>query len=126
MEKNCRNCKWFNKGNCNNGEMVSSFSVDTKQGYQYSEEGHLSMALEENLDVKKIVGNIFNTLSEEGFVKKSYLKKQLSSESMDAIQQELIEMIDSALYTSLENYFDGGCKEMEINEPRDFRCIYWE
>lgn len=126
MEKNCYTCKWRYKDTCNCKDFNNSFSVSSeKNGVEYCEQGYLNEALRENLNTSEVIELIIEKLIEENFIKKSFLNKKLSYESSDDIEQNLHELIDGALYKSLENFFNNSIEKIEIDD-KNFRCKYWE
>lgn len=125
MEKNCYSCKWRYTDKCNCKELQNTFSMDTKRGFEYSEGGYLHLALQENFKTTEVIELIIEKLIEENFIKKSFLSKKLSGNSIDDIELNLYEIIDNALYKSLDNFFDGKVENIEI-QNKEFCCKYWE
>lgn len=128
MEKNCYTCKWRNTNICNCKEMKKTFDIDIDNGNSsaYSEDGYLVEALRENLDTNEVIELIFEKLVEENFIKKSFLSKKLSGESVDDIELNLHELIDGALFKSIENFFSNKGAEKIYISDMNFSCKYWE
>ena len=128
MDKNCYTCMWRNTNICNCKEMKKTFDFDIDNGNSsaYSEDGYLVEALRENLDTNEIIELIFEKLVEENFIKKSFLSKKLSGESVDDIELNLHELIDGALFKSIENYFHKEGVEKFYIKDMNFSCKYWE
>lgn len=124
MNKNCMNCKYFYAGKCNNKEVNSNITLNTKQGFEYSEEGILVEALREGFPFKDLIEIITKELKVNDMLKKRYDYDKIKFEY--DVEEELYNMVDSALYNSLSNYFDGTSEGIKISEPREFCCNKWE
>ena len=125
MNKCCMNCKYYYAGECKNKEFKSSIK-STKEGYSYSEDGYLKLALEENLDINLIADEIVYLLKKNDMLKKKYDQKKIDFK--DTLEEhEIHNLIDDALYTSLSNYFSSANNStIEINNIREFYCCYYE
>lgn len=126
MENNCMNCKWYVKGECINKDNNRNLSVNASMndGVSYVEEGHFSESMRENISMKELSMIIIRQLREQDFLKKT---KKVENFDYEAIEDEVVELLDESLSRSIMNYFDEE-KEVtfSINEPRDFCCNNWE
>lgn len=122
MDKVCNNCKWWYKSACNCKEFnITAMTKD--DGVKYVEDGLLSTNIEESGLTKDIIKIIIVELKEQDYIKKT---KNINNFNDENIEKELIEVIDDKLSEGIMNYFDGSCGEIEINNPSDFTCCYWE
>lgn len=125
MEKNCINCKWYARGGCINKEVNKNLSISSEvDGTTYVEDGHLNENIHDSLNVGDVVKLVLDKLYEQDFIKKS---KNIKKFDYDDIEDELAELIDGSLSRGIMNYFNkDNDNNIEIDEPRDFGCSYWE
>lgn len=124
--KNCLNCKWYYSKKCNCNDFTGNIMIETKQdGTTYVEDGILSETIRENFKFKELANLIIDKLRDEDYLKKN---KNINKFNIEDLENDITEMIDCALSGGIMNYFDGSLFDanLEINEPREFSCCYWE
>lgn len=123
-EKKCLNCKFYYAGYCNNKNVKNNITTVGKSGAEYSEEGVLTETLKENLDFNLLADEIIYILKEKDLLKKKFNNTKIDFNDTDE-KEEIIRLIDDALYVSLSNYFkEKG--DVKINNPYEFSCNNWE
>lgn len=121
MEKICQTCKYFNCGKCTNKYL--GIEVDTKKGYEIIEDGTLSEALAEGLNIRKLGQMIVNQMNKDKIL---MLKPDLRKLNTENIEQDIISYLSDVLYKPLENYYNGVNYGIEISNPSVFGCNLWE
>ena len=106
-EKKCSNCKYYYCGYCNNKNVKNNITTVGKSGAEYSEDGVLSETLRENLDFNLLADEIIYTLRKKELLKKKFYDIKIDFNDTEAEKEEIITLIDEALYVSLSNYFDA-------------------
>ncbi|MGL5765282.1 MAG: hypothetical protein ACRCX8_06545 [Sarcina sp.] len=130
MEKNCRNCKWFNGGKCTNLE--SQINIEGSGGIQYVEGGYFAEAVSEVVDYNTIIEAVLRELVEsKKIIKKAYsedlskLFKVINKDSIiEAIEEELNDSLGSSVM-NMGNRFQNN-SVIEIQNPSEFYCSDWE
>ena len=128
MYKTCLWCTWFQSGRCVN-KNAFDINIDMNNDIYFSkftEEGHLSGAIEEGF------GNIKFSSVEQKLLE-SKLSKKAQAEIMKTLYEELedmkvhlIERIDESVSSALNNFdfsSDGG--GVYIANPNEFYCKYF-
>ena len=124
-EKKCLNCKFYYAGYCNNKNVKNNITTIGKSGAEYSEEGVLSEALRENLDFNLLADEIIYILKEKDLLKKKFYNTKIDFNDTNE-EEEIIRLIDDALYVSLSNYFGITGEDIKITKPYEFSCNNWE
>ena len=124
-EKKCLNCKFYYAGYCNNKNVKNNITTEGKSGAEYSEDGVLSETLKENLDFNLLADEIIYTLRKKDLLKKKFYDIKIDFNDTEAEKEEIISLIDEALYVSLSNYFDAK-GDVKIINPYEFSCNNWE
>ena len=124
-EKKCSNCKYYYCGYCNNKNVKNNIITVDKSGAEYSEDGVLSETLRENLDFNLLADKIIYILKEKDLLKKKFYNTKIDFNDTDEAE-EIIRLIDDALYVSLSNYFSTTGGNVKINNPYEFSCNNWE
>ena len=124
-EKKCLNCKFYYAGYCNNKNVKNNITTEGKSGAEYSEEGVLSEALKDNLDFNLLADEIIYILKEKDLLKKKFNNTKIDFNDTDE-KEEIIRLIDDALYVSLSNYFGTTGGNVKITKPYEFSCNNWE
>lgn len=124
-EKKCLNCKFYYAGYCNNKNVKNNITIEGKSGASYSEDGVLSETLRENLDFNLLADEIIYILKEKDLLKKKFYNTKIDFNDIEAEKEEMIHLIDEALYSSLSNYFDIA-GNVKITKPYEFCCNNWE
>lgn len=125
-EKKCSNCKYYYCGYCNNENVKNNITTEGKSGAEYSEDGVLTETLRENLDFNLLADEIIYTLRKKDLLKKKFYDTKIDFNDTEAEKEEIIRLIDEALYVSLSNYFDAAGENVEITNPYEFSCNNWE
>jgi hypothetical protein len=124
MEKNCLNCRYYYNHACNNKSVQFEELEYSNDGVTYIEDGILFANTEENLDLKQIASLIMEELNNKDMLKK---KADLNKLNLDDMRTEVVEIVDSALCNSIQNYFSSNNKcKVGICNVEDFNCCYWE
>lgn len=124
-EKKCLNCKFYYAGYCNNKNVKNNITTEGKSGAEYSEEGVLSETLKNNLDFNLLADEIIYILKEKDLLKKKFNNTKIDFNDTDE-KEEIIRLIDDALYVSLSNYFGTTGGNVKITKPYEFSCNNWE
>lgn len=124
-EKKCLNCKFYYAGYCNNKNVKNNITTVGKSGAEYSEEGVLTETLKENLDFNLLADEIIYILKEKDLLKKKFNNTKIDFNDTDE-KEEIIRLIDDALYVSLSNYFGTTGGNVKITKPYEFSCNNWE
>ena len=124
-EKKCLNCKFYYAGYCNNKNVNNNITTVGKSGAEYSEDGVLSETLRENLDFNLLADEIIYILKEKDLLKKKFYNTKIDFNDTDE-EEEIIRLIDDALYVSLSNYFGITGEDVKITKPYEFSCNNWE
>ena len=125
-EKKCLNCKFYYAGYCNNKNVKNNITTVGKSGAEYSEDGVLSETLKENLDFNLLAEEIIYTLRKKDLLKKKFYDIKIDFNDTEAEKEEIITLIDEALYVSLSNYFNTTSGDVKIINPYEFSCNNWE
>ena len=125
-EKKCLNCKFYYAGHCNNKNVKNNITTVSKSGAEYSEEGVLSETLRENLEYNLLANEIIYILKEKDLLKKKFYNTKIDFNDTEAEKEEIITLIDEALYVSLSNYFSTTGGNVKITKPYEFSCNNWE
>lgn len=125
-EKKCLNCKFYYAGYCNNKNVKNNITTVGKSGAEYSEDGVLSETLRENLDFNLLADEIIYTLRKKDLLKKKFYDIKIDFNDTEAEKEEIITLIDEALYVSLSNYFSTTGGNVKITKPYEFSCNNWE
>lgn len=123
MERKCTTCKWYYNQKCNCNDLNIGATTNDDDGVKYVEDGLLSANIEESGLTKDIIKIIIQELKEQDYIKKN---KNIKNFNDEEIERELIETIDNKLSKGIMNYFNGECEEVEIYNPDEFSCCYWE
>lgn len=124
-EKKCLNCKFYYAGYCNNKNVKNNITTEGKSGAEYSEEGVLTETLKENLDFNLLADEIIYILKEKDLLKKKFNNTKIDFNDTDE-KEEIIRLIDDALYVSLSSYFGTTGGNVKITKPYEFSCNNWE
>lgn len=124
-EKKCLNCKFYYAGYCNNKNVKNNITTEGKSGAEYSEEGVLSETLKDNLDFNLLADEIIYILKEKDLLKKKFNNTKIDFNDTDE-KEEIIRLIDDALYVSLSSYFGTTGGNVKITKPYEFSCNNWE
>ena len=124
-EKKCLNCKFYYAGYCNNKNVKNNITTEGKSGASYSEEGVLTETLRENLDFNLLADEIIYILKEKDLLKKKFYNTKIDFNDTNE-EEEIIRLIDEALYVSLSNYFGTTGGNVKITKPYEFSCNNWE
>jgi hypothetical protein len=122
LYKNCRWCRWFEKGKCLNQQALKSSSVDIQY---YSEQAIVSEAIEEGFfdaPFPELRSNLESKLSK----KKADEIMKAFYEELEAIKIEWVVSIDESVSSSLNNAINReGKSGVEIVDPEEFHCRYF-
>ena len=124
-EKKCSSCKYYYCGYCNNKNVKNNITTEGKSGASYSEEGVLTETLRENLDFNLLADEIIYILKEKDLLKKKFYNTKIDFNDTNE-EEEIIRLIDEALYVSLSNYFGTTGGNVKITKPYEFSCNNWE
>jgi len=124
MYKACRWCKWFKDGDCVNEK---AFDMDNDIEFaKFTEEGHLSGAIEEGFGNVKF-SSVEQKLLESKLSKKAQTEiMKILYEEFEGVKVNLIERIDESVSITLNNFdfsSDGG--GVYIADPNEFYCKYF-
>lgn len=126
MDRCCFNCKWHNNTTCNCKEFKQNISIENiNNGITYIEDGILSETIRENFCFNELSNMIVDKLKNEDYLKKN---KNIYKFNIEALENDIVEMIDDALSKSIMNYFDSDCNKnkIKIANNSNFNCWYWE
>ena len=126
MEKCCKTCKWYFRSKCNCPDLISNILIGNNyDGTTYVEDGLLSEAIEEGVELSAIKDRIIDKLYEEGYTKKN---KNINKFNIEDIEPLIIEIIDEGLSQNIMNYFDNDINNNNINFRNidKYYCYYWE
>ena len=126
MEKCCKTCKWYFRSQCNCPDLISNILTENKHdGTTYVEDGLLSEAIEEGVELSAIKDRIIDKLYAEGYTRKN---KNINKFDIEDIEPIIIEIIDEGLSQSIMNYFynDISTSSVDFNNIDKYYCCYWE
>lgn len=120
--KSCVTCKYLHSGECKSKDFQKAISI---QGYSgaidFIEEGIFHEQITESNIVKALIKEIINQLDAEGFIKKTKDARKFMPDD-----EEIVEIIDDHLSGGIQKYFSKTEFEILIDEPREFKCEFWE
>lgn len=128
MEKNCLNCKYYYCNKCNNKHTPITIKSNIQdQIIDFIEEGYLSQALHEELNLKRLGNDFLSRHIENNYVKKNCIDKALN-ETYEEDEYEIYEGIENIMSDILLRYFKDDKKNdnIKITTPGAFRCCNWE
>lgn len=126
MDKCCRNCKWYFKSQCNCPDLQEKLLLENNQcGTTYVEDGYLSGAIEENINISDIKDLIIDKLYKEGYIKKN---RNINKFNIEDLENDINYIIENGLSKSIMNYFDYSTSNCTINFNNidKYYCCYWE
>ncbi len=120
MDKNCRNCKWFDCGNCNNGDL--GVTLDTyDEAISRVEDGHIGDMLSDKIGDIKLA--IAQCLIDKEYIKKTAIKKVREDEDIEIDYKEII---DDTIHEAIDLVFSNIEPQATISNPESFYCCKWE
>lgn len=126
MNKCCRNCKWYFKSQCNCPDLQENLLLENNQdGTTYVEDGYLSGAIEENINISDIKDLIIDKLYKEGYIKKN---RNINKFNIEDLEYDINYIIENGLSKSIMNYFDYSASNctINVNNIDKYYCCYWE
>lgn len=121
MERVCMNCKYFYCGKCLNKHL--GLKLDTRRGYEFVESGQMSLALQEELNLKKLARMVTDQMKKDKVIG---IRPNLDKLNTEDLEPYIIEYLEEVLYKPLDSFFDGVNYGIEIAEPREFGCNHWD
>lgn len=127
---NCRWCKYYDKGKCCKLPEVAKVESLEDKAYKMSEEGYLSDALREGLNLSSIkMPSLTALLNGYGVSKKRALEiVQAVKADLGSEKNNVIESLDASVSKLLQNTLvnpDGTIEGFEIPDPTEFYCKHF-
>lgn len=120
--KSCVTCKYLHSGECKSRDFQKAINIQEYSGaIDFIEEGIFHEQILESGIVEALVKEIIEQLDADGFIKKTKDTRKFMPDD-----DRLVEIIDDHLSGGIQKYFDKTEFEILIDEPREFKCEFWE
>ena len=121
MEKKCVACKWFYKSTCNNKSVTSKIDF-MNNAITYIEDGIFAEQIKESGVCNRIINKVISDLEKCEAIKKTKMKYL----DHDSLAEDIEEIMDEELSAGIQNYFEVNKSNLIIDNPYEFKCVYWE
>lgn len=120
MDKNCRNCRWYDCGKCNNKHIGISLNNE-EEIISKGEDGYLGDVISD--EIADIQLALIQSLVDKDYIKKTAIKKAREDED---IELEYKEILGELVYKALGSIASKIQPKAYIVDSREFYCSEWE